>query len=742
MVQILRHPLTGMATRASYLHQTPGPKHTPTYRDLLCNPVRCTAILLVVALSLTSIAVLTIEPPWGVTITPSLLSPEYESDLLDSLDEMAIQMEEDESEQDDESGQEDEPGPVAVLIDDTVYHAFVAPSPEQALVDQRVRPIRAHAALSVECRDNWVSTGLWQDPCTPSMVEDAEVDLVWVWVNGSDPLHQKSREALLTSTKYKTKEARWREHDELRYSLRAARDATASWPNSTWHIVSADVPHPDAQSSPSFFDTDGRDDTEVDDEANSLDRLGLIPQWLDIECAFYGCPDPEPQPPIRLHHDTQIFRLTGRPGVGLKAENAAEWLGKVVPSFNSHAVESQLAQLDPDIVSDNIVALNDDQFIILPLPPSAFHTTLYGPVFRVDTSLLVGPDSSGNADGGGEWRSLGWTQHLLNQRFGTRKRPYMRHNARALSLPLMHELSLAFGEYFAATPLSQFRGSHQVAEEFEVNTIFMATHYVIERHREALLWAWVVGKWARSGGRVLGGEGMLGREEKRLMWAELGGEADEDSVVLKQATRGTKAELEVNMAMAGVQPPKSTTYSWVSMDGYSPNFRMIPTKIDLKRQCIGEDAERAWNLFRRLAKEDLACGDNIITALIHNSRSGLEAFLPTPSAHATKSSLDDPLILPLEITAAAPPLPSNPRAFAVQLLMRYAHVLGDSPMFFMSMTSAAQTQRQLAAADRQKQASLMGINDDLPEDSSQAEGDAVLKKWFAKRWPKKLACEI
>jgi hypothetical protein len=138
----------------------------------------------------------------------------------------------------------------------------------------------------------------------------------------------------------------------------------------------------------------------------------------------------------------------------------------------------------------------------------------------------------------------------------------MHHNARALSLPIMHEVSLAFGEYFAATPLSQFRGSHKVAKEYEVNTIFMSTHYVIERHREALLWSWVVGKWG-------GISGLLDREQKKRMWQELGG-GEADVLSLVEADRKTADDVEVNLLMAGIQPPHAvnsseqgdTSYSW------------------------------------------------------------------------------------------------------------------------------------------------------------------------------------
>ncbi|KAJ7130267.1 hypothetical protein C8R44DRAFT_978397 [Mycena epipterygia] len=643
-------------------------------RYLLRNPVRCTAILF-----LTLVGFFTVQWLWGSSV---------------ALNTFEL--------------------PVSA-----VYHTFIPPSPSEALVNQTVRPIKAHSTLSDECLDKWVATGQWQEPCRRSMVQEATIDLVYIWVNGSDALHQKARNDLLATIKYRTKEARFREHDELRYSLRAARKATASWPKNTWHVVTADVPDPSA----------------VDYHR----RLGLVPQWLDIECAFHGNPDG--QPPIRLQHDTQLFRLTGRPGAVLRAAEATNWLFKILPSFNSLAVESQLPQLDPELVSENIVALNDDQFMMLPLPPSAFHTTLYGQVFRMDPGLMVTGNASRLADG--EWPSLRWSSRLLDERFGTRKRPYVQHNARALSVPLMHELSLAFGSYFAATPLSQFRGSHTVPGELEVNTIFMSAHYVVERHREALLWSWVVAKWG-------GASGVIDREQKWGMWRELGGVDNTDALTLLPADRSTEEDVELNMLQAGLQPPRSfdnelqgdTTYTWVSMDGYSPSFRKTAKTVVKRDECIGEEAELAWDVFRRLVKGSIACGDNAIAALIHSSKSGLALFLPPPSStHSAPPSPSDPIILPLELPLEAPPLPQNPRAFAVRLLMRYAYVLGDSPAVFVGLKSAKSTAQHLLNTSAKKDVALMCLNDDL-RDGDQSAVNQLLRNWFEHRWPEKLECEL
>ncbi|KAJ7718425.1 hypothetical protein B0H16DRAFT_1700664 [Mycena metata] len=547
--------------------------------------------------------------------------------------------------------------PLPDVIRGILYDTFIAPSPKEAIADHRYFPLRCIRITR-------------------------------------DALHQKARKELLHATRYRTKEARFREHDELRYSLRSVRNATATWPNSTWHIVTADIPEPSAN------------DTALDRPL----RLGQVPQWLDIECAFDRSADG--QPPIRWHHHSQLFRLTARLGIGLMPTNVSDWLGRILPSFNSFAIESQLPQLDPAIVSDNIIAMNDDQFMMLPHPPSyvvprtrdAFHTTLYGPVFRVDPDLLVTGDDSGSADGGGEWRSLHW-----NERFGTRTRPYLHHNARALSLPLMHELSLAFGQYFAATPLSRFRGSHEVPGEYELNTIFMATYYAIERHREALLWSWVVGKWG-------GSSGVLDSDRKWQMWRDMGG-GEVDVLSLPKVERTTAEDLDVNLYNAGVQPPWSfddrkqadVSYVWLSMDGYTPEFHAMPKKVEINR---------------------------IIAALIRTSERGLRIFLPPPSVEHEYSNTD-PIILPLDLPVVPPSLPRNPRAFAVRLLMRYAYVLGESTTLFMPMKSVRQAGRALRNADRRKNLALMCINDDL-HNGDQTAADSLLRGWFESRWPERL----
>ncbi|KAJ7028293.1 hypothetical protein C8F04DRAFT_1119547 [Mycena alexandri] len=746
---------------------------------------RITAILLTVALSFAFIDFL--HPQWRAMPrpTPILVSPPPE----DPPPQLAVE----------------------VKIDGAAYHPFIPTPPSRALANHTVRPIRAHAAIPDACLDKWISTGLWQHPCTSDTAQDHarnRIDLVYMWVNGSDPVHQAQRTSHLTGggSSSPLAAARFREHDELRYSLRAARNATSLWSGSTtFHIVSGDVAHLNLPLH--SHSVVGEDSEAGEDEHEQQQRLGLVPQWLDLKCALGGGarqrvgeedlagdaveggygehqgeqpqsrPGSNSEPQIRFHHHSALFRLSSTPETPLNQNatqaprNATQWLNLTVPSFNSFAIESQLAHLNPDEVSDQIIALNDDQFLTRPFPPHAFHSPLYGPVFRLG-ELLVDADPRGEEDGGGEWRALHWTAWVLDQRFGARKRPYVLHYARALSLPLLHELALALPTFFDFTPLSRFRGMHAVKGEFEVNTIFAATHYIVERHREALLWSWVVGKWGGGPGRDESSPnqaGILDRNKKRGMWAELGGAHGRDTVTLRRRERGAAYDMEVNLFMAGLLADDEdeagdglkdaeTTFMWLSIDGYSASYRGVSASTVIRRsECIVDRVEDAWDMFRRVVKEKPACGDKIIAALMRTSTRGLSVFLPPPSAPSKPSpnsnstarpdrpplSHQNPLILPLTFPPRAPPFPADPRVFAVRLLMRYAYAVAETPSIFMSLKSAAQTKRLLTGADRDEKAGFLCVNDDLPDAGDEGEkADGMLRRWFEGRWGEKLECEV
>ncbi len=140
------------------------------------------------------------------------------------------------------------------------------------------------------------------------------VDIVYTWVDGDDPawrrrMHAARKDVDLNFTEPSAlADSRFTSRDELRYSLRSL-EYYASWAR---HI---------------FIVTDNQ-----------------IPAWLNTE-----------HPQITVIDHREIFTYP-----------------KVLPVFNSHAIESQLHHIPG--LSDRYLYLNDDCFFLRPTEPELFYT--------------------------------------------------------------------------------------------------------------------------------------------------------------------------------------------------------------------------------------------------------------------------------------------------------------------------------------------------------------------------------
>ena len=118
---------------------------------------------------------------------------------------------------------------------------------------------------------------------------------------------------------------------------------------------------------------------------------------------------------------------------------------------------------------------------------------------------------------------------------------------------------------------------------------------------------------------------------------EMGGEQGNDNLWVKSAAAMSTADERIasNMKLAGLEPPGSseptrranTTYVWseyvilcggamlilvgsASHDGFPVDFDGTPLIRKITRQrCLSKGDERAWDVFRRVFKEDVKCGD-------------------------------------------------------------------------------------------------------------------------------------
>jgi hypothetical protein len=498
---------------------------------------------------------------------------------------------------------------------------------------------------------------------------------------------------------------------------------------------------------------------EEEEEEEEEQRLGQVPQWLDFRKTG------EEVPRFVVHHDADLFRLLpSSPNHEVSDAEIDAWREASLPTFNSLAIESQLANLPPSDVSENTVFFMDDIYLLRPVPTSTFYSPIHGPILHLQPDLMVNPTGPGKMlpSGWSEWRGLDTAAARLSERFGSRGRPYLVHNARAIPLPLLHEASLTFPHAFSSTATSRFRGQNDSMPE--THTLWLATQFIVERHREALLWSWVVGKW---GGR----KGRITQEEKEKMWLELGGESGQEKKMVLWPKRDSRLSVREELKMAGLPDSEPTNYAFVSSDGYpytylpmtrsyplpprengwanlasAPSGPKAPVACAIERaECFNNDAnEPAIEMLKRIMVEKPQCGDCVISALIASSgATGLSAFLPPPPSSSTPHS-STPNYLPVTLSSLATfPYPTNPYLFSLRLIQRYSYVLGGTPSRFFGVKSADNARAHLKETDKDQDTALVCINDDLASTDPRmvASLDGVLNQWMTSRWPDRLGIE-
>ena len=178
------------------------------------------------------------------------------------------------------------------------------------------------------------------EPFTRQLVSDLTfpIDVVYTWVDGNDPSWLRRRNATLGLPSAGDEAdagirsaARFRDRDELRYSLRSI-DLFAPWVNRIWIVTDQQVP-----------------------------------DWLDLG-----------HPRVRVVDHREIFRDPG-----------------VLPTFNSHAIETQLHHVDG--LSEQFLYLNDDVFFGRLIGPQTFFNAGGLPkTFGSRTQIPLTPISDGD----------------------------------------------------------------------------------------------------------------------------------------------------------------------------------------------------------------------------------------------------------------------------------------------------------------------------------------------------------
>ncbi|SPT51136.1 stealth family protein [Actinomadura madurae] len=241
-------------------------------------------------------------------------------------------------------------------------------------------------------------------PCHPTrpefavrLIDDVRfpIDVVYTWVDDHDRAWRAHRDEALARlgavpmNREAANASRFVSRDELRYSLRSLA-LYAPWVRHIWLVTA-----------------------------------GQVPDWLDSRA-----------PGITVVDHREIFRGQGR-----------------LPTFNSHAIESQLHHIDG--LAEHFLYVNDDVFFGRPvLPGHFFHSNGMAHFFlsrvHVDPGPVTFDDPPVMAAGKNN-------RHLIEEAFGRTLTQKMKHVPHPLRRSVLAEMEVRFASELAATAGHQFR---------------------------------------------------------------------------------------------------------------------------------------------------------------------------------------------------------------------------------------------------------------------------------------------
>lgn len=223
------------------------------------------------------------------------------------------------------------------------------------------------------------------------------IDVVYTWVDGADPewLRRRARFAGTEYHEQAANAARYANHDELRYSLRSLA-MYAPWVSNIYIVT--------------------------DDQT---------PSWLN----------------------------TAHPGITVISHREIFADHSVLPTFNSHAIESQLHHIAG--LTEHFLYFNDDVFLGTEMSPNDFFfangLTKY---FPSPALVPLGPPSKRDVPVSVAGKN---NRALIEKRFGTTPVRKMRHVPHALTRSVLAEIEDQFGEQHRSTAAQRFRSGEDIS---------------------------------------------------------------------------------------------------------------------------------------------------------------------------------------------------------------------------------------------------------------------------------------
>ncbi|MCA6094767.1 stealth family protein [Streptomyces sp. SCA3-4] len=276
--------------------------------------------------------------------------------------------------------------------------------PVEAPVELFTGPLGHTVDADASARDGARRTVSTRPELTLRLPQDITfpIDVVYTWVDGSDPVWaarraQAQRDAGGAETRHEeaANDARYLSRDELKYSLRSLHQY-APWVRTVYLVT--------------------------DDQT---------PEWLDTS-----------HPGIRVVSHKQIF----------SDPNA-------LPTFNSHAIESQLHHIEG--LSEHFLYFNDDVFLGSPLTPHTFFLSNGLTKFFPSPALIpLGAHDPADPPVAAAAKN---NRALVEEGFSTTFTQKMRHVPHALSRSVLAEIEERYADAHKATAAARFRSPEDLS---------------------------------------------------------------------------------------------------------------------------------------------------------------------------------------------------------------------------------------------------------------------------------------
>lgn len=467
---------------------------------------------------------------------------------------------------------------------------------------------------------------------------------------------------------------RYRDWDELRYSIRSVEKYASSFRNKIQLLVNL-----------------------VQGEDGRLQKQR--PTWLKDDAAT--------QDVVQVLAQDDFFGTTER---------------DCLPTFNSLTIENQIFNTPSD--TDRLFALSDDMFLGKPHAASDIYSPLFGTVmgFKSNAYNSLSPPSERDALRFGEKPYLIYTSWMLNRRFGSRKRKGQVHFGHSLSRSVAREAISTFPRPALKSACQKFRGE----TGFQLYSWYAAFHYTIERHREALLWSYLM---IRSDPDS---SGNLDWEERQIIMKDL------EEGIMNEGHTSFRTRMFYyigkSLELAGLQAPKvNVEATWTSLDGPVQIENIECYEFDVN-ECLAPGfssplSDKHYSspvfstaaIFDRVSRQNPQCGDCLIKLLLNRVEKGLSPLLPDKE----KSPED--------------------RVTVIKALKRYQYVVVEPDALFTMVTDAEQVQVRLVdrLSDPKKQSGQLCLNDDVATESK-SELEALRRtmlKLFRNTWGEPSAYE-